>query len=103
MSAAYLELAWDVQNEVNTFSVSMRSVTGAALDRPFALARNPARCPQCRSIIYSRRHRLCGVCNQPLPEHLLFSIVEAQRVEQLLRVERDRHRQWMEQRKLANV
>jgi hypothetical protein len=54
-------------------------------------------------VIYSRRHRLCGVCNQPLPDHLLFNVIEARRVEDLLRTERDRHRQWMQQRRFPSA
>jgi hypothetical protein len=53
------------------------------------------RCPECRSIIYARRHRLCGVCGTELPQAVLFSAVECARVEAVLKLERERHRQWM--------
>jgi hypothetical protein len=66
--------------------------------REIGVPRRPTKCPECASIIYSRRHRLCGVCSQPLPEHLLFNMREAQRVTQLLEQERMRHRQWLQQR-----
>lgn len=52
------------------------------------------RCPACGSIIYSRRHRMCGVCSQPLPEEFLFTVFEARQVKALLETERARHRQW---------
>jgi hypothetical protein len=103
MSAAHLDLAWDPHQEVDTFSVSFTFATDTPLVRRIGPARQPARCPECHSVIYSRRHRFCGFCNHPLPDHLLFTAWEAQRVEQLIRIERNRHRQWMEQRKLAEV
>lgn len=53
------------------------------------------RCPHCDSIIYSRRHKLCGLCGRKLPEEFLFSPAEAQRLENLLRTEQERHRLWM--------
>lgn len=52
------------------------------------------RCPACGSIIYSRRHRLCGVCSQPLPKEFLFTASEARQIGALLEAERARHRQW---------
>ena len=54
-----------------------------------------ARCPHCNSIIYSRRHKLCGVCSQSLPEDYLFSETEARRIESILRTEQSRHKKWM--------
>lgn len=61
------------------------------------LTEEPAdgRCPHCGSIIYSRRHKLCGLCGRELPEEFLFSSAEAQRLENLLRIEQERHRTWM--------
>jgi predicted nucleic acid-binding Zn ribbon protein len=52
-------------------------------------------CPSCDSIVYSRRHRLCGVCGQVLPEDCLFTATEAESVEILLRTEQQRHRAWL--------
>jgi hypothetical protein len=52
-------------------------------------------CPSCDSIVYSRRHRLCGVCGRLLPEDCLFTAREAENVETLLKTERQRHRAWM--------
>jgi len=53
------------------------------------------RCPHCSSLVYTRRHRQCGVCEQVLPPSFLLSGVEAQRVDKLLRTERKRHRAWL--------
>lgn len=39
------------------------------------------KCPKCRSIIYSRRNVLCGVCGERLPSQLLFSTEEREAVE----------------------
>ena len=52
-------------------------------------------CPSCDSIVYSGRHRLCGLCGQVLPADCLFTATEAQNVEMLLRTERQRHRAWL--------
>ena len=53
------------------------------------------RCPNCDSLIYSRRHKLCGVCAEPLPASILFSEEQAERIESLLDEERQRHRMWL--------
>jgi hypothetical protein len=56
----------------------------------------PARhCPHCGSLVYSRRHKLCGVCAEPLPNTCLFSNEQSERVEVLLQEERARHRSWL--------
>ena len=52
-------------------------------------------CPSCDSIVYSRRHSLCGVCGHALPEDCRFTATEAKSVEMLLRTERQRHRAWL--------
>jgi hypothetical protein len=53
-------------------------------------------CPSCDSIVYTRRHRLCGACGQVLPDNCRFTDDEAQNVEILVRTERQRHRVWLE-------
>jgi hypothetical protein len=53
------------------------------------------RCPACGAVIYSRRHRLCGVCARPLPTEVLFSESESQRLELVFEIERARHRKWL--------
>ncbi len=31
------------------------------------------RCPHCQSLIYSRKNKICGVCEKPLPEEVLLN------------------------------
>jgi len=71
------------------------SGSASRLERQIAPRADQHRCPSCHSIIYSRRHALCGVCSQPLPGEFLFSIPEARRIEQLMETERVQHRQWL--------
>jgi hypothetical protein len=52
-------------------------------------------CPACGAIIYSRRHRLCGVCGRPLPTELIFSEAKAAWVQSLVEIGRERHRRWL--------
>jgi hypothetical protein len=54
-----------------------------------------ARCPHCNSIIYSRRHKLCGVCNEHLPESCLFDDLQARNVEETMQEDRRKHRAWL--------
>ena len=58
------------------------------------------RCPHCDSIIYSRRHKLCGLCGRTLPEEYLFGPVETERLENILKTEQERHRRWMRRSRL---
>ena len=53
------------------------------------------RCPSCNSPVYSRRHQICGVCGDKLPMKCLFTLDEVERVDALMRAERERHRQWL--------
>jgi hypothetical protein len=53
------------------------------------------RCPSCNSVVYSRRHSRCGVCERELPESCQFSRAEVERLEALLEAERRRHRAWL--------
>ena len=34
------------------------------------------RCPHCNSAIYSRKLKICGVCEKPLPKELLMNDAE---------------------------
>jgi hypothetical protein len=52
-------------------------------------------CPSCGSIVYTRRHKLCGACGEILPEDCLFTVGEAQNVAMLMTTERRRHRVWL--------
>jgi hypothetical protein len=47
-------------------------------------------CPHCHSPIYSRKNKLCGVCEQPLPPELLMSPEQAARLKQQLAEEEKR-------------
>src|SRR2546427_12742374 len=92
MSGANLKIRWGQYSENGFFPVS--------LNAQFSLGRIGARprakrCPSCGSIIYSRRHNQCGVCEQALPARVLFNSLEAQRVDALLRTERQRHKNWL--------
>lgn len=53
------------------------------------------RCPSCRSVVYTRRHGQCGVCERKLPTSYLFSTVEVERLDALLQSERQRHKAWL--------
>lgn len=66
-----------------------------------AMAQAP-HCPACGSVIYSRRHKLCGVCAAVLPEEIRFNAVQAENVRSLVREERKRHRAWLERFNFAN-
>src|SRR3954467_3379798 len=59
------------------------------------------RCPSCGSIVYSRRHEICSVCGEHLPESCRFTQREARRIESLFETERARHRGWL--RKLGYI
>ncbi|MBI4660526.1 MAG: hypothetical protein HY735_16945 [Verrucomicrobia bacterium] len=83
------------------------SAARGAAPQPLPISRRlteePAesRCPHCDSIIYSRRHKLCGLCGQALPEELRFSASEVERLENILRTEQQRHRVWMKRNALS--
>jgi len=61
----------------------------------FGVQTQERHCPSCDSVVYTRRHRWCGVCEQVLPTNCLFDIDEAEKVDVLLRMERQRHRAWL--------
>jgi hypothetical protein len=98
MSAARLDLDWNGLNGVVGNAVAFMAQTSLHLVRRIGPTHRPGRCPGCHSIIYSRRHKLCGVCGQPLPGELLFSPAEAEQVKHLLRAEQARHRKWVKGR-----
>lgn len=101
MSREKIKLAWCEGAESKQVAIldGVRKVNadGGALllSRQLASTLVSARCPHCDSIIYSRRHKLCGVCGQSLPADYLFSETEAQRIERILRTEQSRHKKWM--------
>ncbi|MGV3771850.1 MAG: hypothetical protein ACO1QB_03045 [Verrucomicrobiales bacterium] len=55
----------------------------------------PTWCPHCQSLIYSKRQKFCGVCEQALPEKLLFNNSQSRNVKSLLEEERQKHRAWL--------
>ena len=92
MSAANLNIRWTDCDRNQSLPV----VLGG--QNPYfslGVKRRERHCPSCDSIVYSRRHRLCGVCGQALPKDCLFTATEAENVEMLLRTERQRHRAWV--------
>jgi predicted nucleic acid-binding Zn ribbon protein len=81
--------------EIQQFETEVRELPITQFFARGVSAGSGRRCPFCESIIYSRRHRLCGVCNEALPRSCLFSEEQAQSVEILMHEERQRHRQWL--------
>src|SRR5437763_16920811 len=71
------------------------SFDGDILSSRLGIHLRQQRCPSCDSIIYSRRHNRCGVCERILPVDFLFTSDEAGKVDVLLRTERERHRAWL--------
>jgi len=92
MSASTLNFRWTDCDRRET-----RPVVLGGQNQYFGIRVNPRarHCPSCDSIVYSRRHSLCGVCGHALPEDCRFTAPEAARVEMLLRTERQRHRAWL--------
>jgi hypothetical protein len=92
MSAAILNIRWGDHERTGPPSMTPG---GDFLSSRMGVLLREQRCPSCNAIIYSRRQRRCGVCEQVLPEHLLFSSAEAEKVDVLLRTERQRHKAWL--------
>jgi len=92
MNALTLSIRW-MEN-------SRSAATSVAFDDRFLSSRigvrlGEQRCPSCNSVVYSRRHSRCGVCEQELPENFLFNRVEAEKVDALLSFEQQRHKNWL--------
>src|SRR5437899_11742869 len=68
---------------------------GRFLSSRIGVSLSEQHCPTCDSIIYSRRHGRCGVCEQKLPESFLFNSDEAEKINALLAAERQRHKTWL--------
>jgi len=51
----------------------------------------PPKCPKCGSIIYSRRHPICGQCGEKLPESLMFDPATRKKIDH--QIEQDKKRQ----------
>jgi pyruvate-formate lyase-activating enzyme len=55
------------------------------------------RCPFCHSPIYSRKNKICGVCEKPLPEELLLSDEQAAALKKEMDTEEKRTKQFKQQ------
>jgi hypothetical protein len=75
---------------------TFKELSGLPLVRHIVQPRTLLRCPSCDSIRYTRRHRKCAVCEQALPEELLFTEAEAARIRTLLITEQQKHRDWLD-------
>jgi predicted nucleic acid-binding Zn ribbon protein len=99
MSGVKLKVTWEDKTGDQFFPTLEEAGESAFNDSPLSRRIGPApttlRCPHCNSIIYSRRSKLCGLCSHALPKEFLFNSSEAQRIENILRTEQRRHRQWM--------
>lgn len=52
-------------------------------------------CPQCHSIIYSRRSRRCGFCEATLPKSLHFTEEQRAKIEKEMIESEKNHREMM--------
>src|SRR2546428_9935460 len=92
MNAPAFTIRWSDDRRSETPTVSF---DGQFLSSRIGVCLREQRCPSCNSVVYSRRHSRCGVCEGVLPGSLLFTSEEAERVDALLRTERQRHRAWL--------
>lgn len=92
MSAIKLNVQW--LEFVNSQTVAVASVHPAKLAR-LGVEPEAHRCPGCNSPVYSRRLKVCGVCGDELPREIRFTLDEAERIDHLLKTERERHRRWL--------
>jgi len=98
MNKRFSTFAWEGESGINfvTDQVDARHRDTAFIRRERkSLAGVNPRCPSCNSIIYSRRHKLCGVCNQLLPAAFLFDDFEARNIEETIECEKKKHRAWL--------
>src|ERR1041385_6730802 len=92
MSAATLNIRWSDRAGQQAVPISYE---GQISFLRTGVGSRERHCPSCDSIVYSRRHKVCGACGQMLPKDCLFTATEAENVEMLLRSERERHRAWL--------
>ena len=102
MSLGKLEIQWKDTPDEHVVSVPLTKVGWTVnklgnpdVSRPITQAASPGHCPHCRSIIYSRKAKLCGVCSSPIPEDIRFGQTETKRIKSLMEIERHKHRQWI--------
>jgi len=91
MNAAIL----DVRRRENRSQIPPVSLDSEFLSSRIGVRLREQRCPSCDSIVYSRRHNRCGVCEQALPASFLFTSDEVEKVDVLMRTERKRHKAWL--------
>lgn len=93
MNAAYLDIRWSPPAPPAEVSVCVKS----ELSRPAVpgVRRREMNCPRCGSIVYTRRHKLCGLCGELLPPECLFSDRESEHVRATLERDQRRHRAWL--------
>lgn len=101
MTAAKLNIRWDETSETIIPArpghiETEESRRASDYTRQIVCDSLALRCTHCDSIVYSRRSQWCGACGEKLPKQFQFSPSEAQRIENLLRVERERFRKWRE-------
>src|SRR3989442_3664849 len=92
MNASTFAFQRDVGSDSNVATVSF---DGRFLSSRIGVNLSEQHCPSCDSVIYSRRHGRCGVCEQKLPENFLFNSDEAEKIDALLMSERQRHKTWL--------
>jgi acetyl-CoA carboxylase beta subunit len=101
MNGAKLIVDWKQAEPTDQFSPELRSESqpksGRKLERysrQIVATKSVSKCPSCESIIYSRKNKICGVCAEALPDELLFTADERERVEELIEREKMRHHWW---------
>jgi len=91
MSTAILDIRWSESRS----QIPLVSFNSEFLSSRIGVRLREQRCPLCNSVVYTRRHSRCGVCEQALPASFLFTSDEAEKVDVLIRTERKRHKAWL--------
>jgi len=55
------------------------------------------RCPHCHAPIYSRKNKICGVCEKPLPQGLLLSDEQVAALKKQMDAEERREKEFKQQ------
>jgi len=55
------------------------------------------RCPHCNAPIYSRKNKICGVCEKPLPPEFLLSDEQVAALRQQMDAEEKRLKEFKQQ------
>ena len=94
MNTATLAIDWNQATGTNAVPLIFNQ--NLSVFAMIGVKRRETRCPSCHSIIYSRRHKLCGTCGEMLPPQCRFDESETERVQALIQTERARHRVWLQ-------